>query len=231
MSNNPSREGLIYLCFEAYPISFLEARHMSSGVANLPLISILIGVFCGCALLATTTKTRLAPNPKEGRMQETRLLLMIVGALALPIGLFWFAWTSSPSISPWGQIIAGVPIGFSVIVISLQGLNYIIDCYTINANSAIAAMTFVSLKSLSPLQDCLNVKFIHVLTSLRRYLQVRSAFGAGFPLFAGAMYHNLGVPWATSVLAFISLALIPVPILFYRFGAKIRTFSKYVPTL
>ena len=126
---------------------------------------------------------------------------MIAGAVALPIGLFWFGWTSFPSISPWPQIIAGVPIGFSMIVITLQGMNYVVDCYTLNANSALAAMTFV-----------------------------RCCFGAGFPLFASAMFHNLGVPWATSTLAFISVAAVPVPILFYKFGAKIRSFSKYVPT-
>lgn len=74
------------------------------------------------------------------------------------------AWTSFPSISPWPQILAGIPIGFSVIVITLQGLNYVIDCYTINANSALAAVTFV-----------------------------RSWFGAGFPLFAASMFHRLGV--------------------------------------
>lgn len=94
---------------------------------------------------------------------ETRLLLMIAGGVSLPVGLFWFAWTSFPSINPWPQIIAGVPIGFSVIVITLQGMNYTIDCYTMYANSAIAAITFV-----------------------------RSLFGAGFPLFASAMYQNLG---------------------------------------
>jgi hypothetical protein len=96
---------------------------MSGGVASLPFIAILIGVFCGCALIAFTTRTKLAPNPQEGRMQETRLLLMIIGASALPIGLFWFAWTSFPSINPWPQIISSVPIGFAIIVITLQGLS------------------------------------------------------------------------------------------------------------
>lgn len=43
-------------------------------------------------------------------------------------------------------------------------MNYVIDCYTINANSALAATMFI-----------------------------RSFFGAGFPLFAGSMYQNLGV--------------------------------------
>ncbi len=176
--------GLIYLFFEAYPISFVGYRGWSAGVGSLPFLSILVGVLAGCLLMALTTRTRLAPDPEKGRRIETRLLLMIVAGIVLPIGLFWFAWTSFPSISPWPQIIAGVPIGFAVIALTLQGLNYTIDVYTFYANSAIAAYTFV-----------------------------RSLFGAGFPLFAAAMYKNLGVQWATSTLAFIAVALIPVPIL------------------
>lgn len=79
----------MYLFFEAYPVSFSEDRGMSPGIASLTFISILIGVLIGCALLAFTTTTRLAPNPQEGRYQETRLLLMIAGAGTLPVGLFW----------------------------------------------------------------------------------------------------------------------------------------------
>ena len=84
----------------------------------------------------------------------------------------------------------------------MEYANLELDTYTMNANSALAAMTFV-----------------------------RSCFGAGFPLFATAMFNQLGVPWATSTLAFISLALVPVPILFYKFGARIRSKSKFVPSL
>ena len=39
---------------------------------------------------------------------------MIIGAIILPIGLFWFARTSSTHI-PWvPQVVAGVPIGMSL---------------------------------------------------------------------------------------------------------------------
>ena len=44
----------------------------------------------------------------------------------------------------------------------------------------------------------------------------RSAFGAGFPLFAGAMYDDLGVDWASSTLGFLSIAFIPIPFLLYK---------------
>ena len=45
---------------------------------------------------------------------------------------------------------------------------------------------------------------------------MRSSFGAGFPLFATAMYKNLGVGWASSTLGFLSIAFIPIPFLLYR---------------
>ena len=44
----------------------------------------------------------------------------------------------------------------------------------------------------------------------------RSSFGAGFPLFASAMYHNLGIAWASSTLAFISISFIPIPFVLYK---------------
>jgi DHA1 family multidrug resistance protein-like MFS transporter len=44
------------------------------------------------------------------------------------------------------------------------------------------------------------------------------------------MYHNLGVLWASSLLAFICVVFLPVPILFYIYGARIRKKSKWAPT-
>lgn len=44
---------------------------------------------------------------------------------------------------------------------------------------------------------------------------IRFSFGAGFPLFAPAMYHNLGIHWASSLLGFLGLAFVPIPFAFY----------------
>jgi MFS transporter, DHA1 family, multidrug resistance protein len=84
----------------------------------------------------------------------------------------------------------------------LCGINYIIDVYLMHANSALAGNTFV-----------------------------RSALAAGFPLFATAMYHTLGVAWASSLLGFLTAALAPVPYLFFIYGAKIRKLSKFSPKM
>ncbi|KAL1639730.1 hypothetical protein SLS58_007628 [Diplodia intermedia] len=195
--------GILYLFFESYPIAFQETRGWNEGVGALPFLSITVGVVIGGALITWTTKTRFKRKmEKHGKViPEERLVPMIIGGFLFPAGMFWFAWTSSPNINPWPQIVAGVPIGAGILMIFLQGLNYIIDVYMMNANSAIAANTFL-----------------------------RSLAGAGFPLFAVAMYHTLGVDWATSLLAFIAVALFPVPILFYIYGARIRKLSRYSPS-
>lgn len=53
----------------------------------------------------------------------------------------------------------------------------------------------------------------------------RAGFGAGFPLFGTAMYHNLGTGWASTLLALLSCAFIPVPVLLYYYGERIRVAS------
>ncbi|KAJ5690651.1 Major facilitator superfamily domain general substrate transporter [Penicillium macrosclerotiorum] len=92
-------------------------------------------------------------------------------------------------------------VGLGILVIFMQGLNYIIDVYMMFANSAIAANTLI-----------------------------RSIAGGAFPLFANQMYQNLGVNWESSLLGFITAAMIPVPILFSVYGAKIRVMSGFLPS-
>lgn len=41
------------------------------------------------------------------------------------------------------------------------------------------------------------------------------------------VYEALGIGWATSLLGFISVAMIPIPYLFFKWGPKIRARSKY----
>lgn len=196
--------GILYLFFEAFPIAFEETRGYKPGVGSLPFISLLCGVCVGALVIVLITKYRFAPRLKRaGRLiPEERLVPMFIGGAMLPAGLFWFAWTADPHISVWPQIVSIAVAGAGVMMIFLQGLNYLIDVYLMNANSAIAANTFV-----------------------------RSWIGAGFVMFATGMYHDLGVPWATSLLAFLSIALYPAPIVFYLYGEKIRSWSKFSPTM
>ena len=54
--------------------------------------------------------------------------------------------------------------------------------------------------------------------------------GAGFPLFAQYMFRGMGVQWAGTLLGCVGVLLIPIPIVFLKFGAKIRQKSRFAPT-
>jgi hypothetical protein len=41
------------------------------------------------------------------------------------------------------------------------------------------------------------------------------------------MYKNLGIHWASSIPAFLALACVPFPFLFYKYGPTIRTRCKF----
>ncbi len=59
---------------------------------------------------------------------------------------------------------------------------------------------------------------------------LRSLFGAVFPLFATYMFDALGVNWAGTLLGCVALILVPIPVVFWRYGAKIRAKSNFAPT-
>jgi len=124
---------------------------------------------------------------------EARLHGGMIGALAIPVGLFWFAWTNGKSI-PWiSPVAAGAPFGFGLTLVFLSVTTYLIDAYTIFAASVLAANTVL-----------------------------RSLFAAAFPLFTEHMYTNLGIHWASAVPGFLALACMPFPFVFYKYGGAIR---------
>ena len=50
---------------------------------------------------------------------------------------------------------------------------------------------------------------------------------AAFPLFGLQMYGSLGYQWGSSVLAFLTVVMLPFPYLFFRYGKTLRRRSKF----
>ncbi|KAK4626423.1 Polyamine transporter 4 [Fulvia fulva] len=48
-----------------------------------------------------------------------------------------------------------------------------------------------------------------------------------FPLWTVQMYEALGIGWATSLLAFVCVAMLPIPFIFFKYGPAIRRRSRY----
>jgi multidrug resistance protein len=192
--------GTLYMLFGAFPIVFQENRGWSQGIGGLSFSGVSVGMLIGVVYSIFDNK-RYANVEKKHNGEappEARLPPAMVGALALPIGMFWFAWTNYPSIHWIVCIIATAPFGFGMVLVFLSGMNYLIDSYTIYAASVLAANSVL-----------------------------RSLFGTAFPLFTNQMYTRLGIHWASSIPAFLALACLPAPFVFYKYGAAIRMKCKY----
>lgn len=131
--------GFLYMCFNAYPISFQELRGWNEGIGALPFLAIVAGVIAASVFVVIFSKTRLQrQTEKLGYIvPEERLIPMMVGGLgalchhpyenspvdtiiALPAGMFWFGWTSSPHITWVPQVISGGLLGAGILLIFLQ---------------------------------------------------------------------------------------------------------------
>ncbi|KAH8773765.1 major facilitator superfamily domain-containing protein [Diaporthe sp. PMI_573] len=192
--------GMIYFIFATYSFSFVRERDYSPLQGSLPLLGIVAGIILGSIYVTWYTVNVYSRKFRNGgkATPEDRLPPMILGALILPVGLFWFAATCSPSITPWPNIVSGVPIGAGIQIITLQSMAYVIDIYMVNANSAISGTVVV-----------------------------RSLLGGLFPLAAVPLYQHLGAQVATAVVGLVASVFFVVPVILYIYGPKVRSWSRY----
>ena len=192
--------GTLYMLFGAFPICFQEVRGWSEGIGGLAFLGVAAGMLCAIMLVPIGNRQYLRSAACHGGIAppEVRLKSAMAGGIAVPVGLFWFAWTNYPSIHWVSSVMAGAPFGFGMIVIFLAITSYLIDAYTIFAASVLASNSVL-----------------------------RSLFGFAFPLFTQYMYQSLGIHWASSVPAFLALACVPAPFILYKYGAAIRKLCPY----
>ncbi|BFZ62943.1 hypothetical protein YB2330_004055 [Saitoella coloradoensis] len=189
-----------YLILEAFPAVYHDKHGWNLGVASLPFLAVAVGVFVGCAVVAGFNPYYERKRAENGGrpVPEARLPPMMIGAVAFPIGLFWFGWSGQYATSWVPSTLAGIPIGISLSIIFMQALSYLGDAFTAHAASAVAANAFL-----------------------------RAILAGAFPLFSSQMYDKLGIAWASSLLGFLALGFMPIPFLFFKFGGAIRKRSKY----
>ncbi|KAF7983746.1 hypothetical protein HWV62_19719 [Athelia sp. TMB] len=196
--------GIIFLANEAFPLVFGPGNDGHGwthvGVVNLTYASFVVGAFIGFAtqpLQERFYRSRLALNGGQSD-PESRWGSSLYGIFFLPIGLFIAAWTSYPTI-PWIAPIIGFTLfGIGFYIIIMAILNYVVDGYGHYSASSLAGV-----------------------------VMVRNIAGAVFPLFAKQMYVALGNQWATCLLAFLSLLLVPIPFWLFFKGKSVRYASPY----
>ena len=189
--------GTLYMFLPAFPVIYEQGRGWNEGIGSLPFLGLAVGMLLGLLYTILDDRHRYQ-KLRETATPESRLPPGMIGALALPIGMFGFAWTNSPTIHWSASVILAAPYGFGTVLVFISILVYLLDAYTIYAASVLAAGAML-----------------------------RAFIGAAFPLFTTQMYHNLGIHWASSIPAFLTVACLPFPFVMYRKGAKIRMKCKY----
>jgi hypothetical protein len=130
---------------------------------------------------------------------EVRLEAAQVGAVLIPISLFTLAFTTYPQVHWIAPIFASIPFGLGISLAFVSTLTYLVTVYRPISASVLAS----------------NVV-------------MRATFAAAFPLFADVMYQRLGTVGATALLAGLCTLMAPLPFIFARIGARIRSKSKFV---
>ncbi|KAJ5621126.1 hypothetical protein N7510_005110 [Penicillium lagena] len=194
--------GLVYLFNEAIPLVFgpPKGHPFNTGQQGLVFLGLAIGpliAFCFYPLQERYYLRRVSENDGKG-VPEARMWMARGGAMLIPISLFWFGWTSYRSVHWIVPIIASSLFGAGIYIVILSILNYVVDSYQTYSASALAGV-----------------------------ILVRNIVGAGFPLFATQMYEKLDYEWASSLLGFISILLVPIPFIFFYKGKAIRLRSPW----
>ena len=170
--------------------------------SGLAFISVIIGYVLATMMFGVFDKTLYAKARTAAGgfpAPEHRLYSALVGSIFIPIGLFWYAWEAHRG-GHWAALVAsGIPFGFGAFSLFLSTITYLVDTYQAGlAASALAA------------------------NGMLRY-----TLGAVFPLFTVQMYMKLGVHWAGSVFAFLSLFLLPIPWVLFKYGKALRIKSRF----
>lgn len=188
--------GMLYLFFTTIPAVFEHQYGFSTGISGLAYIGIGVGFFVGLISIALTNdRTMLKLKKRNGGKfePEMRLPMMIFYAAFCPISFFWYGWTVEKDVHWIVPIIGTMPFSFGMMGLYLPIQTYVIDCYPNYAASGNAILT-----------------------------ASRSLVGALLPLAGPKLFATLGYGWGNSLLGFLSLAFVPVPIIFSRYGKTIR---------
>ncbi|KAL1610087.1 hypothetical protein SLS60_001752 [Paraconiothyrium brasiliense] len=193
---------VLYLSFVSYPIVFSELRGWSPGFTGLGYIGIGIGgmlTICSEPLLRRLINSHKL-DPATGKPPpEAMVSVVCIAAVCVPVGEMIFAWTCTPDVHWVAPIIAGIPFGAGNCGVFIYASNYLVHSYGIYAASALAGNAVL-----------------------------RSAMGGTLPLAGPQMYKSLGPHWSATMLSLIEFAMIPIPLIFYRYGHKIRERSTLI---
>ncbi|KAI5292681.1 hypothetical protein KEM52_006144 [Ascosphaera acerosa] len=188
---------VLYMQFGAIPLVFSRVYGFNKWQCGLVFTTICVGTVVALIVSIYLERVLRKQWPERASSAEGRLVWACFGSLFLPAGLFWFGWTSQPTV-PFMIPILGIFLStMGIFSIYLSCFNFLTDAYHVYASSALAAQS-----------GCRNI------------------LGGIFPLVTSQMFTDLGHPWASSVLGLAGFLLCFVPWALMIYGPHIRARSK-----
>ncbi|KAF2124243.1 MFS general substrate transporter [Dothidotthia symphoricarpi CBS 119687] len=199
-------QGILYLMFGAFPLVFGVNHSFNLWQIGLTFIGLMIGNMIACFCnpfwhkhwMGSIRKMKEKNGDDYKPEPELRLPPAMAGSVLVTVSLFWFAWTTYASVHWIVPILATILFSTGVFFVFQGVFTFLVAAYPKYAASSMAANT-----------------------------TTRCVFSAAFPLFTNQMYHKLGFQWASSLLAFLTLAMLPFPFIFFQYGKSLRARSKF----
>ncbi|KAK9315179.1 MFS general substrate transporter [Lipomyces starkeyi] len=197
--------GMIYLFTQSVEQVYGELYGWDAVQAGYVQVAIVIGEIFGCGLGVSTNRWYYASAVRNTEapgthIPEARLYASVIGGFfGVTGGMFVYGWTSYSAIHWMAPTVGLAMVGFGTTAVVVSIANYLVDAYSKYAASALGAVGLVENTSI-----------------------------AFLPLAATAMYTDLGFQWASSLLAFVSLALVATPFVVLKWGKEIRSRSPFM---
>ncbi|BGP14694.1 hypothetical protein JCM10213_006226 [Rhodosporidiobolus nylandii] len=194
---------LFYTFFESFPIVFNEIYSMSLSVGGLPYLGFIVSAAITFTFYVLYQRWHMIPRTEKNPdlPPEIRLELGVMTAPLIPVSLFIFGWTAREGVH-WFWPIFGAALYLPGVYLAFQTiLVYISISYPKYAASVLAG----------------NDLF-------------RSVFASVFPLFGAKLFRRLGLGGGCSLLAGLSILMIPLLYAIMHYGPQLRARSRFAQT-
>ncbi|KAF2633748.1 MFS general substrate transporter [Macroventuria anomochaeta] len=182
--------GWMYILYTTLPTTFLVMYAWEPKSIGFAYLGTAVGAVVGMVVGAKISDAVMKRRKEAGDFRpENRLLPMFFFWPCVGVGLLIYAWAAQNTVH-WALPVLGTSIfgAGAMSAIFFTG-TYILDAYPVHSASGTAASTLF-----------------------------RSILGGIAPLFSNKLYKQLDVGWMFSLLAFVALAVAPVPWIVYGFG-------------
>ncbi|KAK4053477.1 hypothetical protein OIV83_001644 [Microbotryomycetes sp. JL201] len=191
---------VFYLFFASFPLVYeQQVHHFNTGVGQLPYIGFLVTGVLSYIAYVVYQRRHIIPRLEDPSFrQEHRLELGIAAGIFIPVSLLIFGWTARPQVHWFWPIFGAALYTPGIYLVSQTLVLYTLAVYPSHASSILAGQTF----------------FRSVLASI-------------FPLIGPYYYRALGLGGGCSLLAGVSIILVALLWVMYKWGDSLRRRSNW----